>query len=424
VRVDGLDDDQLARWTALHRAQAEVANPFASPTWVTCWYRHHVPRERQLLLWITQGDRLVGVAPLYRQEVTLARVPMARRLGLIGSGRSTPLEIPPLLCAPGLGRPVGRAVVQAALRYGVTWAELCLSREHGWLGAQEAGAQDGTAVFSRHQQMRTCVVMPLQSTWEQTRAGLRRNVKESVRRAHNRLDKDGRPWQIHHRHGDHVDAAAVTRLLDLHAARSQYQESVSHHHDAFAQPATATFLHELLPQLARVGEVSLVELELAGQIVATQLVLHPPGGIYFHSSGFLPAEWALSPVTALQVAAMRAAIDRGEQWVNFSPGPNEAKLRWSDQLAVYVDTAFGPASRSGLARYTAFFLAKDVRQLHHERSLETAAVAAGPASGATYRGRRSLSSPPGSAPTRSALPAAMADPGTRVVDAYGVGSGA
>jgi CelD/BcsL family acetyltransferase involved in cellulose biosynthesis len=123
-------------------------------------------------------------------------------------------------------------------------------------------------------------VIALRSSWEQTRAGLKRNVKESVRRAHNRLAKDGRAWQVHHRHGEQVDAAAVMRLLDLHVARSQYQQSTSRHHDAFAAPISAGFLRELLLQLARAGEASLVELELAGQIVASQLVLHPPGGIY------------------------------------------------------------------------------------------------------------------------------------------------
>jgi len=379
-----LDDARLAAWLDLHRAQEGVANPFCSPTWVLAWYRQYVPAERQVLLLVTDRDRLVGVVPLYLHEFALGRVPLARtrplarRLVTVGAGVSTPMELPPLLSAPGRARAVTRAVVRWALRAGVDWTELCLAREqHGWLGAEQAGVTAGVAAFARFQQVRACVVLRLEPTWEQTRAGLGRNVKESVRRAVNRLAKDGREWRIVHRTGADLDRAAVERLLRLHAARSDYQGSWSAHHDAFAAPPTTAFMVDLVPRLGLAGEATLMELELAGEIAAVQLVLHPPGGVYVHSSGFVPDEWRLSPVTRLQVAAFEAATARGDRWVNLSPGPNEAKLRWSDRMAMFDDIAFGPATRRGLARYGAFFIAKDMRQLRHERATELRKIEAG-----------------------------------------------
>jgi hypothetical protein len=381
VPVDALDAGQLAAWSALHLAQDGAANPFSSPEWVTAWYRHFVPRGARQLLWITDRDRLVGVAPMYLQHLHLARLPVARRLTMVGSGRSTPIEIPPLLCATGRGRAVTRAIALHALTHDVSWAELSLSRDHGWLLATVLSGPDEPPIFQRHQQLRACVVLPLADTWEQTRSGLRRNVKESLRRARNRLAKDGRPSRIVHRTGTDLDFRVVERLLALHGERSRYQGSSSAHNDAFADPANASFLRDVLPPLGRAGQASVVELELDGEVVAIQLVLHPPGGIYFHSSGFLPREWQLSPVTTLQAAAIERAVERGDRWVNFSPGPNEAKLRWSDQLLTVDDYAFGFATHAALTRYTAFFLAKDVRQLRQERAklLQGAPVAGAPA---------------------------------------------
>ena len=365
----------LAAWQALHHGQSGVATPFASPTWVLGWYRAFVPADRSLLLWVTRRDRLVGVAPLYVQDVRVGGVRLASRAGLVGSGRTTPLELPPLLAAPGQARAVVRAVARAVLRAGVTWGELSLGRDV-WLLDRDLATAAGTPVFARRQELRACVVLPLAPTWDETRSALSRNVKESVRRARNRLAKDPREVAVRTLSGPGLDVAAVDRLLRLHRARSGYEGSASQHHDAFADPDVLAFTRDVVPRLALADEACLVELDLDGVTVAAQLVLRPPGGIYFHSSGFRPAEWDLSPVTALQVDAMQAAVARGDRWVNFSPGPNEAKLRWSDALEVHDEVAFGPAHGSGVARYGAFALAKEARRLRHERRLQAGAIGA------------------------------------------------
>jgi hypothetical protein len=333
-----------------------------------------VPAGDGLLLWVTDRDTLIGVAPLYRRRTSLGPLPVLQRLLLVGGGRSTPLEIPPLLCAPGRGRAVTRALAETTLAQDVTWAEFCLSSEHGWLATQDLTTSSGAPAFSRYQQVRGCVVLPLRGTWEETRSGLKRNAKESVRRAVNRLAKDGRPWQPHHRTGADLGDDVVDRLLTLHRARSAYGGSPVRHADAFGDPAVQGFTRDVLPRLGRDRQASVVELELGGRTVAAQLVLHPPGGIFVHASGFLPEVWELSPVTALQVAAMQEAVARGEEWVTFSPGPNESKLRWSEHLALWNEVAVGPARRSALARYTAFSAARDARQLERERRRDTRAT--------------------------------------------------
>jgi CelD/BcsL family acetyltransferase involved in cellulose biosynthesis len=365
--VAGLGADRLAEWQHLFESQDGLANPFWSPIWVTEWLQQYVPVHDHRVLWIAEAGRLVGVAPMYVQHLRAGRVPFARRLTMVGGGRTTPFELPQLLSAPGCARAVARAVVRHTLGHELTWAELSLGRDQGWFPPGAYGNEDMLVTFKRHQRSRACVTLELADTWEATRASLRRNIKESLRRARNRLAKDGRAWQIHQRTGVDLDDAAADRLLDLHSARSTYQGSWSRHHDAFANEETATFMRRLLPLLGAKRQATIVELELADRVVAAQLVLHAPGSIYFHSSGFTPDVWELSPITALQGEAMQAAIIRGDRWVNFSPGPNEAKLRWSDSLHIVDDFAYGGGGRDALARYAAFTFGQEVRDLLHTR---------------------------------------------------------
>jgi CelD/BcsL family acetyltransferase involved in cellulose biosynthesis len=378
-RLDQLTADQVAQWTRLFEEQPGPANPFCSPLWVGAWLRQYVARDDQRITLVLDGDRLIGVAPMHFQQVRAAGVPVARRLAMVGCGRTTPLELPQVLAAPGHARAVVRVVIQHTLAHRVSWSELSLGREQGWFPPGTSGVKGWLPVtFQRHERARACVVLPLADTWEQTRAGLKRNIKESLRRARNRLARDGRPWRIERRTGPAVDAAAVDRLLDLHAARSGYQGSWSHHHNAFADPADRGLMTGLLPQLAAAGEAEIVELEIDSQVVAAQLVLRAPETVYFHSSGFLPQVWELSPITALQAAAIEAGIAGGARWANFSPGPNEAKLRWSEDLQVVDDFAYGGGGRADLARYTGFTLAQEIRMLrltHHQAARD---VAAGP----------------------------------------------
>jgi CelD/BcsL family acetyltransferase involved in cellulose biosynthesis len=379
LRCDELTSDRSARWAELFGQQPGVANPFCSPVWVTHWLRHYVPRQDQRILWVGDGAELVGVAPLYVQRIRVAGMPVAVRLTMAGSGRTTPLELPELLSAPGHERAVVRAVIQHSLTEDVAWCEISLGRRHGWFPPATSGTPGWVPVtFQRHQRARACVVLELADSWAMTRAGLKRNVKESLRRARNRLARDGRPWAVRHRHGADLDVAAVDRLMRLHAVRSAFGGSWARHTDAYADPAHRQLMRAVLPLLGAARQASIAELELGGRVVAAQLVLHAPGTLYFHSSGFEPDVWQLSPVTALQEAAIQAGIDDGARWVNFSPGPNEAKSRWSDGLHVVDDFAYGAGGRPDLARYTAFTLAQEVRMLrltHHEAQREAGAHA-------------------------------------------------
>lgn len=351
----------LEEWRALFAAQPAPANPFLHPLWVLGWLRTYGVEPVIHLVRREDTGELVGVVPHWIQPVGLGPVPMGRRLLPVGSGFASPFELPGLLSAAGSTREVTRAVVAAGLVDGGSdWRELALPGDHGWFEPEWVFGQAPVA-FGEHVRSRACVVLPLASTWAQTRSGLKRNVKESIRRSTNRLAKLAEPTDVRAVTGGELDRAVIDRFLDLHQSRSDHDGSGIDHHDAYADPRHRELLRTVLPALAQEGWATVFELHIDGVVVASQLALRAPATSYVHSSGFDPAVWSLGPTTLLQAELIRTAIECGDRVVNFSPGPNVSKLRWSEQLWVSNEFAYGAGSRSLGFRYGVFTILRSVR---------------------------------------------------------------
>lgn len=371
-------------WDGLHSRQTGVANPFCNPDWVLEWYRTYVPdaSRRHLLLVRTPEGVLAGVAALYEQTVGPRRLPVGRRLVPVGYGQGTPLELPQVLTTDADARAVHHAVVRWTRDAGADWAELSIARDQAWF---EPGWVEDTAAHSphySHRAARACVVLPLDGTWDEVRGGLKRNLKESLRRGRNRLTKSGRAWEVRTLEGSELDAAAVHRFFTLHAARAGFDGTTSSHPDAYADTTRRDLLVRLLPTLADAKEASLVELVVEGEVVAVQLALHAAGTSYVHSSGLDPAYWEFSAVTLLQAEVVRAAIARGDRVVNFSPGPNVAKMRWSERMHVQDDFAYGTGSRAAGLRFLAFSQLAAAKQFRHSVAVARSNSPKPPATGA------------------------------------------
>jgi len=340
-------------WRELH-VSSESTNPFTDPLWLLSWAEQCLnDRDELWLLAIRRAGVLVGVAPFYRRRVGVA--PMAvSSMQLLGTARFVDfIEMPTVLATPRMLREVVRSSCRylAAHRQRWDWAEVPLGGAAPWL---EPEWLLGSSVTVLLKTVRAAVVLPLPGTVEELRPLLKRNIRESLRRGRNRLAATGLDWHIRRTVDPAGMSPAIARLGQLHRMRAQ-MSGKRHHPDRLCSPSAAGFLSRLAPRLADFDAVSVYELELAGEPIASQLVLHTATATYFSISGMSPRGWPYSPIPLLQRAAIEDAIHAGHREVNFSPGPDEAKLRWSKNVTLYPEFAVVGARRGSRCRFAVFW---------------------------------------------------------------------
>lgn len=183
----------------------------------------------------------------------------------------------------------------------------------------------------------------------------RRNLREAVRRARNRLDRDPGPggWQVTRAVEPGEVAAAFERLADLHARRSRRTDKNAIHADVIGTGPVREFLGTAVAEMARGGLVSVYELRVRDRVIAAQLVLHTARSTHFSVSGQDDAAWAYSAITFLQWTAVQDAQAAGHDLVDLSAGPVQAKLRWSEQVRSFHEFALVAPRRSARLAYWA-----------------------------------------------------------------------
>ena len=357
----------VPEWTNFCRAAAPH-NPFAHPLWMTTWARHFVtPNDLYVITMRGKAGELVAVAPFYRRHIAVGPSVIETRLHLLGAGQHTSLtELPQIVIQPGLERAVLRGLVGYLGAHAADWdwIELALTPEQGWLEPEwlpRNGAGQGS--FGLHKATRPCVVLPLPCSLEALQGGLKRNVKESLRRGANSLTRAGYNWEVTTPETLTDLTRSLNTLVDLHRSRARL-EGVMRHDDYVAHHADRAFLHDIARRLFPAGAAQVLLLRVDGTPTAGRLLLHGHDATFLSLSGFDPAWWTYNVATTLTVECLRRAVARGNTSVNLSSGPDVAKLRWSEHLEMHqVFVVVGPRRRSQLA----FTMHWQLRAAHHIR---------------------------------------------------------
>ena len=335
------------QWQALHDASGDT-NPFSGPDWAITWLEHFCGggQHQPFVVEVRDGDRLVGVAPLYRRTALGGRAAMLQPIGT-GVPWIGPYELPTLLAAPGHGQDVARAVVRLVCDQPESWDWSTLQLgPAAWLAPEWLPDWSFTLL---QRQVRAAVVLEL-SPGADVHAG-RRNLKESFRRARNRLTRDfgADGWSVRRVTEAPEVRTAFDRLADLHGQRAGLRDGRPVHADVFADRRVQDFLQSVVEQMAQRGCVSFYELLIGPEVVASQLVLHTVTASYSSVSGAAARAWPYSAVTYLQSLAVKDAQEAGHTRMNLSIGPNQAKLRWTDRIESTVEFKIvGPRRRSRL----------------------------------------------------------------------------
>jgi Acetyltransferase (GNAT) domain len=357
-------------WLELfHRSQAP--NPFAHPDWLLAWSEHFVASDGLYVVTVRAKEgMLVGIAPFYRRLYQFGLGPKVTHLQLLGTGRQGSLtEIPAVLTQPGQGRKILRAVMQALSSRSCEWDwfEVTMTPEQGWLEPEWLPYLNSSGNYSiLHKDTRPFVVVPLPSTIEEFRSGLKRNVKESIRRGVNRPGSLGLQWHVAEPHDRMQQEAALQELMRLHQARAELHGK-KRHPDLFTQPADRSFLLDVGNRLFDSRHLIPSLLYVNDKPVAGRLLLHANRSTFFSFSGFDPAWWPCNVATTLTAQCLYGAIERGDVVANLSAGPDQSKLRWSERLELHQDFMVVGPRRSSRAAFSIFWQLRAARVLRQER---------------------------------------------------------
>jgi CelD/BcsL family acetyltransferase involved in cellulose biosynthesis len=306
--------------------------PFALQDWHLTWCVHFLNRNPQIhdqplfhVLRNSAGE-CVAIVPLIFTRRRLGPLKLAT-MGLIGADpRLTEIRNP--LVKPGYERLTVRAVHD----------NLAKIRDWDWIqwsGVSGAMAEAMTRETTpQWYETSEDYVLDLPSSWEQFRAGLKRNVRESLRHCYNSLRRDGHAFEFVVAREREEVRQALARFLELHELRANMTQGAKHR-NAFEGRSSQDFLYDLCKSLAARDAVRLFQLRIGTEIVAARIGFVVADSLYLYYSGFDPAWARYSVMTTTVAEALKYAIANGLTTANLSLTGEQSKLRWRPRLVKF-----------------------------------------------------------------------------------------
>jgi CelD/BcsL family acetyltransferase involved in cellulose biosynthesis len=353
LKVERITD--IAKLTALAPEWAKLPceHPFQTPQWVLCWWKHLSAKSLrvrdELHAYAVREDdgTLVAVAPLMR-TCRPGTGPLAVRvIQFIGADPNI-TELRRMTVAADREEQATRAILAELGKHRSDWDWLqwgAVKSQHASAAVieGETGSEKGV-----HQSE---FILRLEPSWEEQRAKLSRNIKESLRKCYNSLKRENIVWELKIAQTPEEVARAVPQFLQLHASRSKVQGTV-YHRDVFDAPAAQAFLEEVCVELARIGHTRVFQIVIGGKVVATRIGFVHGSQLYLYFSGFDPEYGKYSVMTTTVCEAIQWAISQKLAAVDLSFGEDVSKTRWGPD-EIHWQCAKIPSSslRGRLARH-------------------------------------------------------------------------
>jgi CelD/BcsL family acetyltransferase involved in cellulose biosynthesis len=311
------------QWDDLCRDSASD-NVFLTWDWIETWWETFGPTKELAVVAAYSGDKLVGIAPLYRSRADAGA--RRRALLLLGCGDAVSPDYLSFIVRRGCEDAASAALVTQALKQ---WPASVLDLRDlpedaplvGWL--QRAGAPGCTWAAGAWSQ---CPYAALPARWESYETSLSANMRANVRRRTRRMlgELGARLVRWHDGGSAH---AGLEELARLHRLRWQGRAQ----HYGFVRPGYAEFHQRIAERFAARGWLRLYGLEAEGRTIAAWYGYRYGDRFYYYQSGFDPAWGRHSPGMVLQGLAIREAIAEGAKEFDLLKGAHGYKETWADR---------------------------------------------------------------------------------------------
>jgi CelD/BcsL family acetyltransferase involved in cellulose biosynthesis len=326
-------DALVPAWDALAVACAE---PLARPGWMLTLWRHHAgAHEAPRVVTVREGERLVGLAPLY---VDVSRPGRAGYRLLSG-------EVPrtTLLALAGREWDIAGAVAAALDAADPRPDVLALESVPAASGAPIALAEQWPGrlrpVLRRYFTMSAPTVALDAPSFDDWLAGKSSNFRSQMRRMRRRFAEAGGSGRFSTQETLHDDVAALVRL---HAGRWEGRGSSS---IVAGGAALAAAFEAAGREGLDSGGFRLRMLELDGEAISAQMFAAAGGDVIYYNGGWDERFAQFKPAMLGILDAIEDAFDRGERRMDLGPGAQPYKLRFADGAAPVSWWVLMPAGR-------------------------------------------------------------------------------
>jgi CelD/BcsL family acetyltransferase involved in cellulose biosynthesis len=322
MRVELLTDiedfEKLAtEWDDL-LARSVAPSLFLTFAWQRTWWQHLGDGELMLLTVRAEADRLVGLAPFFRETTSQGE----QRISLIGCVDVS--DYLDLIVDRTCADEVYHSLWSFISGFNAPeWDEirLCnlshISPTHDrWRDLAESSGHAATVTVED-----VCPVISLPSTWDEYLASLdkkqRHEIRRKIRRAREAADVELKVIE----QGDTLSQDMEDFIL-LHQKSTEEKEG-------FWNDQMITFFREITKKIAEMGDLKLYFVEMDGIRAATLLCFDYQNEILVYNSGYDPEQFAhLSPGIILVAFCIEHAIQLGRSRFDFLRGDEVYKFRF------------------------------------------------------------------------------------------------
>lgn len=306
-------------WNTLLR-HSDTDTIFLTHEWQSTWWRFFSPGRELILLALREQRKLVGIAPLYRQQSEDGRA-VIQLVG--GTDISDYLNV---IALPGYRDHVYQAIFEFLTTELVDWDEIdlhCIPASSLYQPLREAAMKQGLVV--QHQVEDICPIIPLPATWDDYLAMLDKKQRHELRRKIRRAEKEADVrWYMT------SDPALlpedVETFFDLHRKSSSDKE------DFMSEPAMQEFFHEMAQFALAQAWLELSFLLVDGEKAATMFCFAYNNQTLVYNSGYDPQRFgSLSPGIVLLGYHIRDSIAKGRAAFDFLRGDEVYKHRFGGQ---------------------------------------------------------------------------------------------
>ena len=322
-------------WRALE-TKVSFLLPFQTYDWNRAWWKvfsdeSFFHKNELAICAVYDNDQLVAVMPLINTHVGLHNFFLYRYVRPFGGDPNlTELRVP--LTLPEYAEKVLQL-----------WENLTRRETFGLTEFQIIGAKapadhfilNNKALHPLKDRSIPNFVLTLHEDWDSFKSGLKRNIKESLRRCYNSLKRDGLEMNFSVVQGGAAILQQLPMFYALHGARASAKETIEHP-DYFSHPRHKALLESLL-ESPFADRICLFCLELNGKIVAMRLAFNMGDELYLYYSGYDLDYAQYSVMTTLVAEAIQWAIGQKIDRINLSIGEDVSKTRWGPAVINYVE---------------------------------------------------------------------------------------